>query len=198
MSTSIAPPPKNENGKYALIALLFLGGAGGLAAYKFRGGETTVVPTATTPSVVIPPPPPRPREDDTPPPPDPIPTATATGVKVAGTGSVGGGPPAAGAGGCSASCGVTPSSELQGAVALRGRQARRCYERELANDPKLSARMTINVKVGAGGQACSVSVVSTDNQTIASCVAQQFRSGGFPATKGGCAEINVPLNFVAR
>jgi hypothetical protein len=198
MSNSVAPPPTNDNGKYAIIAILLLLGVGGLAYFKFR--TPTVVETVVTgPSLTVgSPPPPKPRQDDDiPPPPDPIPTATIAGGKVGGpavSGTGGGG----GSGGCANSCSGSAPPELQNSLALRGRQARKCYERELASDPKLTVRMSVSVKVGAGGQACSVSVGSTDNQAVGQCVANQFRQGGFPGAKGGCVDVTVPLNFVPR
>ena len=84
------------------------------------------------------------------------------------------------------------------ALALRGRQARKCYERELANDPKLQVHMTISVTVGSNGSTCSANVTSSDSPGIASCVANFYRNGGFPPARGGCATVNVPLNYVTR
>jgi hypothetical protein len=191
MAEPSIPPagvPNSDNTKVGVIALVLLLGTCGLVAWKMKGEKPTVaIPSATPtalPSIIV-----RREEPDVPPPPDPVNTTKATGTVAA---TPGGG----GSNGCSAKCTGTASDSLVGALAQRGRMARRCYEKELANDPKLTARMTMNVHVGMDGSTCSATVVSSDSPSIGACVANFYRSGGFPGAKGGCADINVPLNFV--
>lgn len=105
---------------------------------------------------------------------------------------------AAPAGGCDKKCTGTASPELQNAMAFRARQARRCYENALAQDPTLHGKITVALKIGANGQVCSASLASSDmdSANVANCVVDRYRSGVFPAPKGGCVEANVPVNFV--
>jgi hypothetical protein len=193
MASPSLPPagvPSSSNTKYGLAALLLLVPVCGIVAWKMKADQTT---TTTIPSVGVPTvlPPITRRIDDDMPPPDPVVIkSTPTGTAVAGTN--GGSVP----NGCEKSCRGTAGDDLVGALAQRGRMARRCYEKELANDPKLTVRMTMNVRVGTNGSVCSASVASSDNPGIGACVANIYRNAAFPAAKGGCAEVNVPLNFV--
>jgi hypothetical protein len=187
---SAAGVPTGNNNKYIVIALLLLLGVGGLSAWKFSRPDppatvtTVIAPIATTAAKP-------PHQDDDIPPPETVPTATATAApKASGTAPAGGG-----GNGCPATCNGSVGDDLKAALALRGRQARKCYERELANDPKLSVHMVMSVRVSGNGSVCAASVASSDNPTVSTCVANQFR-GSFPAVKGACADINVPLNFV--
>lgn len=190
MTTSLPPAgvPTSGNQKYIAVAVVLLLLVGGLVWWKTRPSETPQVnitppalPTTTA----------DPHRDDDIPPPIAIPTVTASAAKstVANGGPV--------SNGCDAKvCKGTAGDDLQSALALRGRQARKCYERELANDPKLSVRMTMSVRVGTNGAACSAAVASSDNPAVSACVANFFRNGGYPGAKGGCAEVNIPLNFI--
>jgi hypothetical protein len=190
---SAAGVPSSGNKNYIIIALLLLLGVGGLGAWKFSQKDpppvapvvTTVAAPATTKPKV--------REEDLPPPPeDPVPTATATAKGTAGPATNGGG------GGCPASCGGTVGDDLRAALAMRGRQARRCYTKALELDAKATVHMTMSVRVSSSGGVCSVNVASSDNPQVAACVSNSFRSGGYPAPKGGCVDVNVPLNFVTN
>ena len=193
-ASSAPPPPPASNGKYAIVAILLLGAVGGLAFWKFRPQPPIVVgPVPGTVTTIVQGTPHR--DDDLPPPPDPIATTTASAAKPTSTGGGGGG---AVANGCTPGCRGSAGDDLQSALALRGRQARKCYERELANDPKLQVHMTISVSVGTNGSTCSANVSSSDHPGIASCVANFYRNGGFPPARGGCATVNVPLNYVSR
>ncbi|MFO0666586.1 MAG: AgmX/PglI C-terminal domain-containing protein [Polyangiaceae bacterium] len=193
-ASSAPPPPPASNAKYIVVALLLLVAMGGLVFWKFRPQPPPPGPAPGTVTTIVQGGPMPHRDDDLPPPPDPISSTSASAAKPTSTG--GGGGSAAVANGCTPACRGSASSELQGALALRGRQARKCYERELANDPKLQVHMTIAVSVGLNGSTCSATVASSDNPGVASCVANFYRNGGFPPAKGGCATVNVPLNFV--
>jgi hypothetical protein len=195
MTTSLPPAgiPASGNQKYIGIAALLLLFGSCLAYWKFRGGDqvqtTTVVqtlPSSLAPSVNS-----HRDDDDIPPPPDPVAVSTGTaGQKVAG-------PAGTLSNGCEVrACKGTAGDDLVASLAQRGRQARRCYEKELNNDPKLSVRMTMQVRVGTNGGACSANVVDSDNPGVAACVAGSYRTGGFPPARGGCAEVNIPLKFV--
>jgi hypothetical protein len=193
MAQPSIPPagvPDSDNKKYGIVALVLLLGTCGLVAWKMKGDQTTTgtTTTATVPSAL--PPIIRRDEPEAPPPPEPVPTGKASGNGTAVANNGGGGPS-----GCTPKCNGTAGDDLVGALSQRGRMARRCYERELSNDPKLTLRMTMNVRVGTNGSTCSATP-SGESGSIGTCVANFYRNGGFPPAKGGCAEVNVPLNFV--
>lgn len=193
---SSLPPggiPSGGNGKYIAAVLLLLLLVGGLVVWKL--GQKDPQPVVTVVEAGPPPKAPHPDEDDIPPPP-PIEDASVedTGAKkpVQSGNSLG----------CDApKCKGSLSSDLETAIAFRGKQAHRCYDNALAGDPNLQGKMTIALKIGASGAVCGASVASNDlgSPAVAQCVANYYRNGSFPAPKGGCSvELNVPLNFVKR
>ena len=188
--TSVPPVPPTNGGNrtYAILAVLLLLGMGALLYFKFKGEDPPEVAKAV-PSAA---PTFRQQEDDIPPPPEPLPEAgppdAGSTQKVA----------SAGGGGCSAqACSEAPAA-ITNALALRGRQARRCYESQLANDPSLHVKTSINVKVGTNGSVCSASVTETTNDAVSKCALNFFRQGSYPVTPGCIANVTVPLNFVPR
>ena len=53
----------------------------------------------------------------------------------------------------------------------------------------------------ANGTTCSAGVASNELSgapAVASCVVSNFRGQAFPAPKGGCVDVNIPINFVPR
>ncbi len=174
--------------------MLLLAGAGGLFALKTCQKQPegpAPVPSATvaqTASAV----PENPKLDDVPPPPPPEekPEAGPTGPKIV----------YVQAGGCDSKCSGGLSPELEQALQVRGIQARRCYNSALAQDSSLKGHVAITVKVGASGNVCSANVTGNDmsSPNVANCAANIFRSSSFPAPRGGCAEIAVPLSFIPQ
>lgn len=192
---SLAPGvPPSGNGKFIVIALLLLLIVGGIVAWRFL--LTPPDPVTVKFDAGPPPPPPSTRnpDDDIPPPP---PTEDA-GKEDAGKKVV----IVQGGNGCDAKkCTGTSSDEMSTALAFRAKQAHRCYDNALAQDATLRGKVSIAVRIGSNGAACSAGVASNDmggNTSVASCVAGYFKSGGFPAPKGGCVDVNVPINFVPR
>ncbi len=196
MSTSINPPssrgpagvpPSGGNAKYIAVGILLLFGMIGLVVWKF-GGSSEPPKVTTQPAVQnttpeskmddVPPPPPVEA-----PPPDAGPTKTIVRV----------GPDP-----CTAkTCGGTMTAELEAALSVRAKQARRCYEQELKNDPALKGKIAVTVRVGANGTVCSAAITSSELPAISPCVERVFRaSGAFPPPKNGCVEANVPMSFI--
>lgn len=182
------PPTSGSNRTYAILALLLVLGMGGLLYWKFKGDDV-----ADTPKPVPSAAPTFHTDDDIPPPPEPLPEAgppdAGNPTKIATTG---------GGSGCEAKACSESTPAINNALAQRGRQARRCYESQLANDPTLAVKMSINVKVGTNGNACAASVAESNNPGVSSCVVNFFRQGGFPPSKGCIANVTVPLNYVPR
>jgi len=97
-------------------------------------------------------------------------------------------------------CGGASTSELETMLQFRVKQAHRCYDNALAQDPTLRGKVSIAIRVGANGQVCSAAVASNEmgSPNVANCVAGYFRGANFPPPKGGCADMNIPINFVPR
>jgi hypothetical protein len=186
--------PDSGNGKYAIVAVLLLLGAGGLFMWRNHMNQAdqpapvpsvTVAQTASAPT--------NPKLDDIPlpPPPEEKPEAgPAPRIVYAPAG-----------GGCEAKCSGTAPPELEQALQIRGAQARRCYNQALAQDSSLKGHVTIAIKVGSSGNLCSANVVANDmgSASVAACAANIFRSSaGYPAPRGGCVEASVPLSFVPQ
>lgn len=194
MSSSITPPPTGGgNAKYVAVVVLLLGGIGALVYFRSRGDTEpqkpiVLVADASTPinNHRI--------DDDYVPPPTPIPEAgpDVAQVKVAFTGTVGNP--------CTAAkCSGAATPELEGALAFRAKQAHRCYDAALAQDPTLKGRISVSVRVAGNGQVCSANVGMNElsGSTVAQCVANMFRqSGHFPTPTGGCVDATVPISFV--
>jgi hypothetical protein len=182
--------PPSGNGKYIVIALLLLAMIGGAIAWKMSQKPPEPVTINLPPPDAAPPK--KPVDDDIPLPPPVEDAGSDAGKKVTVvyTGNQ-----------CDAKkCTGTTTSELEQTLAFRAKQAHRCYDNALTQDPTLKGKVSISVRVGTNGAVCSAAVASNDMGTpsVANCVAGYFRSGSFPAPKGGCADINVPINFVPR
>lgn len=190
---SQAVPTSGGNAKYALVALLLLGGAGGLFYWRSSSNQPPPPPpTPPHPSASVAATATNPLLDDIPPPP-PADTTPEAGTKV-----VNGGGGGVITGGCDGKCVGSAPPELSQALAVRGNQARRCYNQALASDSTLKGHVSIAVRVGPGGNVCSAAVASNDMGTpsVANCAANIFRQATYPAPKGGCVDATVPLSFV--
>ena len=97
-------------------------------------------------------------------------------------------------------CTGTSDSELESALQFRVKQAHRCYDNALAQDPTLRGKVTVAVRVGANGQTCSAGIASNEmgSQSVASCVTGFFRGQNCPSPRAGCVDVNIPIKFVPR
>jgi hypothetical protein len=187
-SRAPAPPSSGGNAKYAIVAVVLLLGAGGL--FLLRGNsKPDALPPAPVPSTSATTAATNPLLDDIPPPPpaDTTPEAGKPNVVYIPAGS-----------GCDGKCIGKAPPELGQALQVRANQARRCYNAALSADPTLKGHVSINVRVGPGGNVCSAAVASNDMSSggVAQCAANMFRNGGYPAPVGGCVDANVPMAFV--
>ena len=103
---------------------------------------------------------------------------------------------------CAAPCGGRPGDALVEALSHRAKQAHRCYDNALVTDRTLRGRVQVHMAIGADGRVCSVRAESDKAMdSVASCVAAYFKAVAgepFPPPDGGCADINLPINFVPR
>lgn len=199
------PPPPIKgggNGVYIGMAVVLLLGIAVIVGVKLLAKDEVPKPVAPSPSVVASAssPPVDDKMDDIPPPPPPeavsAAAAAAARAAAASTGAVNYGVHPD----CTSHkhCGGSTSDELETALAVRARQARRCYEMALKDDSELKGKISLTVKIASNGSVCSTSVTQNELPNIAGCVENVFRrtSGTFPNPKNGCVEVNVPMSFV--
>lgn len=196
------PPTTNNNGLLIGGALVLLIAAGGLfLALKGSDGQNeapspspSVTPTAVRAATPPPPPPPPPPAEIT-----SAPSASIAAVVPPKSGS-GATVPAESRGpsGCNGACTGSADSGLRDALRVRGASAKGCYNKALRSNPTLQGKMTVAIRVSPTGTACSASVASDSlgDASVSSCILQQFRAGSYPKPKGGCVDVQVPLNFV--
>lgn len=199
---SSAPPPSaphgvpssGGNGKYIAVVLFLLIGMGAIGFWKFGGGTTPTpqpsvtssVPTSTVPTAHM---------DDVPPPPPTEDAGPDTGSKVVTNTGPGPNP-------CDVkTCNGSSTPDLEGGLAMLARQTRRkCYEPALGQDPTLSGKVTVNIKIASNGQICGANVTNNNMSvpSVGECAARMIASSGHvPSPKGGCVNIDFPLNYVA-
>lgn len=180
------------NGKFVVLALLLVG----VIAAIVIGAKTCQKPQDPVLVIQDAAPPPRPSKtvDDDIPPPIPVEDAGPDAGKkttVIFTGNQ-----------CDVKkCTGATNSEVETALSFRAKQAHRCYDNALSQDPTLRGKVSIAVRIGSNGQACSAGVASNELASapgVANCVAGYFRGQNFPAPKGGCVDVNIPINFVPR
>ena len=179
-------PPSGSNAKYAVVALVLVGGLIALVAFKQCGAKppqpVVVFDAAPTPHENP--------DDNLPPPPD-LEDASAAPLASQRPGYF---DPCA-VRGCSGK--TTP--EVENALAFRAKQAHRCYDMALTQDPELKGHVSITVRVAQNGQVCAANITDNDMGTasVANCVLNMFRSAGhFPPPKGGCVDAKVPISFI--
>ena len=191
---SMRPPagvPPSGNGKFIVLAVLLLGVIGAIVAFKTC--QKPPEPVVVVPDAGPPPKPSQKIDEDIPPPP-PIEDAGADAGKkttVVFTGNQ-----------CDVKkCTGSTNSDVEAALSFRAKQAHRCYDNALSQDPTLRGKVSIAVRIGSNGQACSAGVASNELASapgVANCVAGYFRGQNFPAPRGGCVDVNIPINFVPR
>ena len=184
--------PPSGNAKFIALALLLLGVIGAIIAWKSCQKQPVAI--FIPPDAGLAPPPPRNLDEDIPPPiaiEDAGAEAGAKKVAVVYAGNQ-----------CDAKkCGGATSSDIESALSFRAKQAHRCYDNALAQDPTLRGKVSIAVRIGSNGQACSAGVASNELASapaVANCVAGYFRGQAFPTPRGGCIDVNIPINFVPR
>lgn len=76
------------------------------------------------------------------------------------------------------------------------KQVQTCYERRLKDDNLLQGSMKVLLTIGASGNVRTVSVDgSLDDPTVFACVRRVAKTWKFPEPKGGCVRIAVPFQM---
>lgn len=185
---SSLPPLKKTDGKYIVIALLLLLGAGALWFFvKTDGSESEVEVVQPTPDASV-------REQ------------FAPEIEIPEQEAPDGGPDDA-----SVAKTMQPSPspadwECYGTIdeaavlnVINGqprKQVQTCYERRLKDDNLLQGSMKVLLTIGASGNVRTVSVDgSLDDPTVFACVRRVAKTWKFPEPKGGCVRIAVPFQM---
>lgn len=185
---SSLPPLKKTDGKYIVIALLLLLGAGALWFFvKSDGSESEVEVVQPTPDASV-------REQ------------FAPEIEIPEQEAPDGGPDDA-----SVAKTMQPSPspadwECYGTIdeaavlnVINGqprKQVQTCYERRLKDDNLLQGSMKVLLTIGASGNVRTVSVDgSLDDPTVFACVRRVAKTWKFPEPKGGCVRIAVPFQM---
>ncbi|HQY60202.1 MAG: AgmX/PglI C-terminal domain-containing protein [Myxococcales bacterium] len=193
MSTPSTPPPAglpSGNGKYIAGAVLMLVAVGAVIGWKKC--QTAPTPPPPPDAAVAFVPPPRNTDDDI-----PLPAAEEDA-----------GPDAGKkinyiylSNGCEVKkCAGTQHPDMATMLAFRAKAAHKCYDQALSQDATLKGGVTIALRLGTNGLACSAAVASnsTGNAGVAQCIAASMRAGGYPAPKGGCVDVAVPIQLKTR
>jgi hypothetical protein len=100
----------------------------------------------------------------------------------------------------SGACSGDVKPELVSALSSRAVQSRRCYEKLLRSKPSAQGKYVVSLRVSKRGKVEHARLVTDEvgDAEMASCVLARFRSASYPAPRGGCADINVPLNYEPR
>ena len=181
---------------YIGLALVLLLGVGGIVAWKMTSKPPDPIATTPPPTGSVSAKPVNTLIDEVPLPPPIIDAGPSTAPTYTGGGGGGGDVCAYNA------CGgnVAAGSDTERGLQMLARQTRRkCYDPALGNDPSLQGHVKVHMKIASNGQICAASVASNDmsNASVGECAARMLLSSGHvPAPKGGCVNLDFPLNFV--
>ncbi len=192
---SSLPPLKKNDGKYALLALLFLLAAGGLWFFLSGDEPEPAQEEAQAPveapkreqfvaEIEIPEDEPEtaeePVEDTVAEPPRDAPAASSPEDWV-----------------CNGSINTAKvAAIIKGAPS---KQVQNCYERGLKSNNLLQGSMQVELTIGAGGSVRAVSVRgSLDDRQVYSCVKRVARTWKFPPPTGGCVRIAAPFQMTPK
>jgi hypothetical protein len=81
----------------------------------------------------------------------------------------------------------------------RAAQAKPCYDRALGRDGRLRGNMEVLVRLTETGAVCATRVLKTSMPAeVNECVARFLGGADYPAPRGGCIDITIPLSFVPK
>lgn len=86
------------------------------------------------------------------------------------------------------------------AIARLRPRFRRCYENGLNQNPDISGKITLKVRIGLSGKVESVtsSVSGQLPASVVSCVTNAVKARSFPPPQGSATVLTVPVNFVKQ
>jgi hypothetical protein len=77
---------------------------------------------------------------------------------------------------------------------------RACYNRALSQNPDAEGKITLSIRVGAGGEVTNVSASTSGTvpDSLANCIRARASSAQFEPPSGGMAVVQVPVNLVKQ
>tara|TARA_R110002096_G_scaffold401386_3_gene598216 strand:- start:2969 stop:3376 length:408 start_codon:yes stop_codon:yes gene_type:complete len=72
---------------------------------------------------------------------------------------------------------------------------RHCYNKELADKPKLSGTIVAQFEISPAGDVQEVTAKGMDTKRLESCVATSIKSIQFPKPKKGVVRVRYPFSF---
>jgi hypothetical protein len=101
------------------------------------------------------------------------------------------------AGSCAGPCRGRPTPELGPALQVQAARARRCYNEALRQDPTVSGRMVVHLRVAQDGRTCPPMIhESSLPEDLGACVLTYFQNASLPPPRGGCVEARIPIRFI--
>ena len=93
--------------------------------------------------------------------------------------------------------GFCKESDIQKVVSARQSGITYCYEKELARDPELQGKVTVNWRIGVDGKVMKVIVENStlNNKEVEGCMMRQIERWAFPKPEGGMCQIRYPFVF---
>ena len=88
---------------------------------------------------------------------------------------------------------------IRGVIRKHRNEARYCYERQLAKDPDLSGKVSVEFVISIGGRVASAVVADTTlkNDAVESCVIGKVKRWSFPKPRDGAVVVTYPFTFSA-
>lgn len=101
--------------------------------------------------------------------------------------------------GSGAISGFCKEADITRVVSARQSGITYCYEKELARNPELQGKVTMNWRIGLDGKVVKVLVENStlNNKTVEGCMSRQIERWTFPKPEGGMCQIKFPFVFNA-
>jgi hypothetical protein len=85
-------------------------------------------------------------------------------------------------------------------LAHRQAAVRPCYNRALHDDPKLTGRIAIDLRIAQDGKPCGARVKLNElgDSGVAECAVEMVLDRPYPPPAGGCVDVNMPWRFIPK
>lgn len=95
--------------------------------------------------------------------------------------------------------GFCKEADIQRVVAARQSGITYCYEKELAADPELNGKVTLQWRIGIDGKVMKVLIENStlNNKNVEGCMMRNVERWIFPKPEGGVCQIRYPFVFNA-
>jgi hypothetical protein len=95
--------------------------------------------------------------------------------------------------------GFCKEQDITRVVNARQRGIQYCYEKELARNPELEGKVTLNWRIMLDGKVGTVIIENStlNNKSVEDCMTRQVKRWSFPKPEGGMCQIKFPFVFNA-